>query len=117
MTALATAYHHEMALARAAARLDAFEESWRRMERAHVLSQSSAYLHTHNHVAMLGLALRTRDVREALGQVVRVFVSGLASALGRAPLGNPGRTRVALTQAAPIPGDLAAIFAHAQSGR
>jgi hypothetical protein len=114
MTALATAYHHEMALARAAARLSDFDESWRRLERAHVLSQLSAWLHTHNHVAMLVLALRTREWREALGQVVRVLVSGAASSLGVAPSGNPGRTRVGLTQAQPIPEDLAAILASAR---
>jgi hypothetical protein len=111
MTPLATAYHHEMALARAAARLADFDESWRRMERAHVLSQHSAYLHTHNHVAMLVVAVRTRDLREATGQVVRVLLSGVASALGLAPLGNPGRTHVALTQSQPIPDDLAAVLA------
>lgn len=114
MTALATAYYQEMTLARAAARLADYDECWRRMERAHVLSQLSAYLHTHNHVAMLVVALRTRDLREALGQVVRVLVSGLASALGLAPLGNPGRSRVGLTQALPIPDDLAALLAGAR---
>ncbi|WP_368041445.1 DUF3703 domain-containing protein [Streptomyces lydicus] len=42
---------------------------------------------------MLRLALRDRDVREALGQPLRLAVAGPGSAAGKYPDGNTGRTR------------------------
>jgi hypothetical protein len=58
----------------------------------------------------LALALAQRDRREALGQVVRIIVATLGSALGRYPEGNTGRARVGLTQSMPMPADLAALL-------
>jgi hypothetical protein len=102
----------ELEAARAARGGGELAEAWRRLERAHILSQPSARLHTRVHWAMLVLALRTRDVRELLGQIARIAVAGIGSALGRLPLGNTGRARVPLTQPMPIEPELAAILAR-----
>ncbi|MEE1805403.1 DUF3703 domain-containing protein [Streptomyces sp. BE133] len=84
---------------------------WNHLERAHILSQPWPWPHTRNHIAMLGLALRQHDRREALGQVIRIIVAAPGSALGRYPEGNTGRANVPLTQPMPLPDDLAAILA------
>ncbi|WP_283134576.1 DUF3703 domain-containing protein [Rhizohabitans arisaemae] len=108
--AVRAAYRAEMGAARTAAEPAA---RWRHLERAHILSQPWPWPHTRNHVAMFALALRQRDRREALGQVVRIIVAAPGSALGRYPEGNTGRAGVGLTVPMPVPEDLAAVLATA----
>jgi hypothetical protein len=103
--------HVRAELTAASAAADA-PAAWRHLERAHILSQPSAWLHTRVHLAMLVLALRTRDVRELFGQLVRLAVGGIGSSLGRYPAGNTGRARVPATRPMPIPDDVQAVFAQ-----
>jgi hypothetical protein len=84
------------------------EGRWRHLERAHIVSQPYPWLHTRNHVAMLDLALRQRDRREALAQVVRIVVAAPGSLTGRYPGGNTGRRAAGLMTPMPVPADLAA---------
>ncbi|WP_194820106.1 DUF3703 domain-containing protein [Nocardia sp. XZ_19_385] len=84
---------------------------WHALERAHILSQGWPWPHTRSHWHMLRLALRCRDRREALGQVVRLTGAGLASSLGRVPVGNTGRATVGIMTPMPIPDDLERILA------
>ncbi|NVN48974.1 DUF3703 domain-containing protein [Mycolicibacterium hippocampi] len=81
---------------------------WRHLERAHIVSQPDPWLHTRNHGAMLTLALRQHDRREAFGQVLRLIVAAPGSMTGRYPVGNTGRVDAGLMTAMPIPEDLAA---------
>jgi hypothetical protein len=104
-----TRYRQEMAAAREA---DSLELRWRHLERAHILSQPHPWLHTRNHVSMLNLALRQRDRREALGQLVRVVVAAPGSLSGRYPDGNTGRVAAGLMTPMPMPPDLAAALGH-----
>ena len=99
-----TLYQQEMAAATTAATAD---RRWTHLERAHILSQPHPWLHTRNHTAMLHLALRQHDRREALGQVIRIIVAAPGSLTGRYPEGNTGRTSVGLATPMPIPPDLA----------
>ncbi|MBF6299110.1 DUF3703 domain-containing protein [Nocardia amamiensis] len=103
-------YHEEMRAAKAAFTA---EQRWVHLERAHVLSQPDPWLHTRNHVAMFTLAVRQRDRREALGQVVRIIVAAPGSLSGRYPEGNTGRAGVGLRQRMPTPPDLAALLRSA----
>lgn len=97
-------YRQEMTASRTA--VDP-QQRWRHLERAHILSQPDPWLHTCNHAAMLALALRCRDRREALGQVVRIVVAAPGSMTGRYPEGNTGRVAAGLTTPMPVPDDLA----------
>jgi hypothetical protein len=85
-------------------------EAWRLLERTHILSQPWPWPHIRSHLEMLGLALRTRNGREVIGQLVRVIVAGPGSATGRYPLGNTGRADVPATKPMPLPDDLAEIL-------
>lgn len=96
----------ELAAAAGAANADT-DERWRALERAHILSQPWAWPHTRVHGRMLALALRSRDRREALGQVVRLVVAAPGSASGRYPEGNTGRSSAGLREPMPLPDDLA----------
>jgi hypothetical protein len=77
---------------------------------AHILSQPWAWPHVRVHLAMLGLALRTRDGREVRGQLVRAVVAGPGSLTGRYPVGNTGRSDVSATAPMPVAPDLAALL-------
>ncbi|MGY1644481.1 DUF3703 domain-containing protein [Geodermatophilus sp. SYSU D00703] len=97
-------YEQETAAAR---RSDDPALRWHHLERAHIVSQPHAWLHTRNHVAMLAVALRRHDRREALGQVVRIVVAAPGSWTGRFPDGNTGRVSAGLMTPLPLPADLA----------
>jgi hypothetical protein len=80
--------------------------AWWALERAHIVSQSNLLLHLRVHVIMLVYALRTTDLREAGGQLLRLALAPLGTLSGRTPLGNTGRARVDPFAPMPIPGDL-----------
>ena len=101
-------YRQEMTAAKSA---DRAEVRWHHLERAHIVSQPDAWLHTRNHAAMLALALRQHDRREALGQIIRIIVAAPGSLTGRYPEGNTGRVGAGLMTPRPIPSDLAAALA------
>jgi hypothetical protein len=110
MTPLArSVYRQEMAAAKTAG---SDRLRWHHLERAHIASQPDPWLHTCNHVAMLTLALRQHDRREALGQLVRIVVAAPGSLSGRYPDGNTGRVAAGLTTPMPIPTDLAAALSR-----
>jgi hypothetical protein len=100
-------YRQEMTAAKNA---DTADARWHHLERAHIVSQPDPWLHTRNHVAMLALALRQRDRREALGQIVRIIVAAPGSLTGRYPEGNTGRVAASLMTPMPIACDLTAVL-------
>lgn len=83
---------------------------WTLLEEAHVLSQPWALPHVRVHGAMLMFALRTRDLPEVSGQLLRILVAGPGSISGRYPPGNTGRAAVPATQPMPIPDHLQALL-------
>ena len=95
------------------ARTDEVGLAWRSLENAHILSQPWPWPHTRTHLAMLTLALRTRDVREAVGQIIRILVAAPGSAAGRPPRGNTGRACIPMMRPMPVPVALAALLNEA----
>lgn len=92
-------------------------DPWPALETAHLLSQPWWWPHTRVHAAMLRVAVRTRDPREALGQIARITVAGPGSLAGRYPPGNTGRTTMALTETAPVPADIAEVLTRLAPSR
>ncbi len=111
--ALAACWRGELVAASAARRAGDDEGVWRRLERAHVVSQPMARPHVRTHVAMLAQGFRERSPREIVGQLARLVVAGPASLLGRYPIGNSGRASVSAFKPMPIPDDLAALLERA----
>lgn len=83
-----------------------FSESFRRLERAHVLGQASTVLHVRVHTQMLMWAIRHRIGREVVGQLVRIVGAATKTALGWVPVGNTGGSNVSPFLVMPIPDDL-----------
>lgn len=88
-------------------------DSWALLERAHILSQPVLVDHLRVHVAMLGFAIRQRNAREVTGQALRLILAPLGHLTGRIPWGNGGRSTVSPFAAAPLPEDIAALYAAA----
>jgi len=61
---------------------------------------------------MLRLALRSGDAREVVGQLFRLALAPLGSALGRFPAGNTSRARVSAFAPMPLSADARRIFAQ-----
>ena len=70
------------------------EERWRWLMAAHVVGQMDFKMHVHSHCVMLGYATRTRDWKEAAGQLFRLALVPLGHTVGRLPAGNIGRATV-----------------------
>jgi hypothetical protein len=87
--------------------------SFRRLERAHVLSQTSTWEHVRVHWHMLRWGLRQRDAKEIAGQVLRIVGAATKTAFGLVPVGNTGGANTSPLKRMPVSGDLAEILAAA----
>lgn len=96
----------EMMAYRTARSAGDFDRAWIALERAHIVSQPYLGLHLANHWAMLKFATAQRDVKEAIGQVVRLALAPLGALTGRIPIGNTGRSSVSAFKPMPVPDDL-----------
>ncbi len=105
---LKTAYRSEMALGKRLFSEGKFKEAFHHFERAHVLGQFYVIPHARTHIWMLALGIRTGNAREILGQIIRIPLGLIGSALGKVPLGNTGGANVKLSSKMPIPEDLKA---------
>jgi hypothetical protein len=104
------AYHAFMHEAAAHEREGRLRQAWTSLECAHVLGQSTTSLHVRSHIAMLGLAWRTRVWREVIGQIFRTFGAIVATWIW-VPTGNTGRADVSAFRKMPIPDDLRKLMA------
>jgi hypothetical protein len=86
------------------------------LERAHVLGQAATYWHVKVHMLMLLWAYRNRSVKEALGQVLRIFGAAGKTAFGLVPQGNTGGVNVSPFKSLPVAPELAALIQQARSG-
>jgi hypothetical protein len=82
---------------------------WDTLERAHVLSQRLFVQHLGVHALMLGLAIRSSDRSEVMGQLARLALVPLGHLTGRIPVGNTGRSNVSAFCPMPVPDDLAGL--------
>ena len=98
----------ELAHYAAARRRGDTQAAWTALERAHIVSQPLLGPHLRVHAAMLGYAVRTRDLPEIAGQLARLALAPLGSITGRIPVSNTGRSTVSAFQPMPIPSDLVA---------
>jgi hypothetical protein len=77
------------------------------LERAHILGQASTVEHVRAHWHMLLWSIRQRNVREGLGQLVRIVGAAISTAVGLVPQGNTGGTNVNSFKSMPLPPELA----------
>lgn len=69
-------------------------QAWHLLEAMHVIGQTRLLPHAQTHGLMLKLALRTRNLTELNGQILRLLLVPFGHLLNRLPLGNNGRANV-----------------------
>ncbi|CAN5916048.1 hypothetical protein BH11MYX4_BH11MYX4_28600 [soil metagenome] len=100
----------EISLARALLRSGDHELAMRHLERAHVLGQRFIGPHVMVHGLMLRVAVARREPGAALGQIARIVLGAIGSAVGVLPIGNTGGSDVSMFRKMPIPSDLARLL-------
>jgi hypothetical protein len=91
------------------------EVAFSHLERAHILGQASTVEHVRVHWHMFLWSIRQRNVRECLGQLLRIVGAAISTAVGLVPRGNTGGTNVNPFKSMPIPPELAALIEEART--
>ena len=112
----------EIAQARALMSRGELQGAFRHLERAHVIGQSHVVPHVVAHWLMLGIELRRCQLVAAWGQVVRIVLGALGSAVGVVPTGNTGGSNVNMFKRIKIEPELQDLIAgrapdHSPRGR
>lgn len=76
--------------------------AWKYLEEAHIFAQADPGMHFYVHWEMFLFAKRQRDMKEFLGQFVRLLLAVPSSVLRVYPPGNTGRSNVGLFSAMPL---------------
>ena len=100
------AFENEIALAKNLIAEGKLEASFPHLERAHVIGQAFVLPHVTSHWLMLRVEVRRRRAIAALGQVARIVLGVLGSAVGIVPVGNTGGTDVSMFKRMAIAPDL-----------
>jgi hypothetical protein len=93
------------------------QQSWRHLERAHILGQPYPYHHSLVHWEMLVFSIKTKNNHEIIGQIPRLLLGGILSFLGKIPVGNSGGANVPALQPMEIPEELKQIINQANLGQ
>jgi hypothetical protein len=109
-TVLKPFYQKELSEAAIAFSKEQFQQSWRHLERAHILGQPYPFAHSLVHWKMLLFGIKTKNTKEIIGQIPRLLISGVKSFVGNIPLGNTGGANVPPLQPMEIPEDLLIII-------
>jgi len=99
------AYRYEISLALKALSEGVHEQCFYHLERAHILGQRNTGKHVYAHWLMLRTGMNRGDIREVVGQIIRIAASLLFSRVW-VPLGNTGRARVNAMKPMAVPEDL-----------
>ena len=105
----------ELVLAKQARKQNNASAEFKHLENAHVLGQASTLLHTKVHVLMLFWAVRQVNIKEGLGQVMRIVGAATKTAIGFIPAGNTGGANVSAFKVLPVSPKLAPIITKANS--
>jgi hypothetical protein len=103
---LRAAYESEIAFARQLMARDELRQGLLHLERAHVIGQAFVVPHARSHWLMLKLELRRKRPYAAFGQVLRIVLGALGSAVGVVPVGNTGGSDISMFKRLPIAPDL-----------
>lgn len=99
-------FDSEVALAKALIAKGELEAGFRHLERAHIIGQAFVVPHATSHWLMLGVELRRRRVLAVYGQIARLVLGMLGSAIGVVPTGNTGGTDISMFKRLPIEREL-----------
>lgn len=76
------------------------------LERAHVIGQMHIWPHVLSHALMLRVEMQRGRIMAALGQMTRIVLGALGSAIGMVPVGNTGSSDIHMFKRLPIAPDI-----------
>jgi hypothetical protein len=97
-----SAFNTEIAQAKAFIASGNLEAGFAHLERAHVIGQEYVIPHITSHWLMFQVELRRRRLAAVLGQLTRIVLGALGSAVGAVPTGNTGGTNISMFKRLPI---------------
>lgn len=100
------AFDNEIVMAKELLASDQLDASFAHLERAHIIGQTFVLPHATSHWLMLKVEFRRRRVVAAFGQIVRIVLGMLGSAVGLVPIGNTGGTNISMFKRLPIEPDV-----------
>jgi hypothetical protein len=83
-----------------------YSKSFYYLERAHILGQKNIVAHLKIHIWMLKVAIKQEDLKELIGQLIRIPLAVIGSAIGIVPIGNTGGSNVHIFKRMKVPEDL-----------
>ncbi len=78
----------ELSNAKAAIKMKHLQQSWRHLERAHILGKSYPITHSMVHWRMLLFGIDTKNISEIIGQIPRLLFGAVKSFAEKIPVGN-----------------------------
>ncbi len=84
----------ELALAKQSRAKGDVKSEFEHLENAHVLGQESTYHHVKVHWLMFNWGIRQKDLREVLGQTLRIIGAMTKTMIGLVPRGNTGGSNI-----------------------
>lgn len=104
------AFDNEIALAKDLIARGDLATGLTHLECAHVIGQAFVVPHARSHWLMLKVEIRRRRLVAAFGQVVRIALGVLGSAVGVVPVGNTGGSNISMFKHMPIAPELQSII-------
>ena len=104
----------ELSLAYQARKNGLIDIEFSHLENAHVLGQESTYLHVKVHGLMLLWGWRNQQIKEVLGQALRILGAATKTAIGLVPEGNTGGVNISPFKVLPINAKHQAIISKAK---
>jgi len=77
-------------------------KAFQHLEVAHVLGQQYIAPHVRTHYWMLKIGLKRRSLQEIWGQLIRIGLGAMGSAVGIVPVGNTGGTNMSMFKRLPV---------------
>jgi hypothetical protein len=106
---LKTAFYYQIKLGKEALKKNKFEVSFYHLENAHILGQKHIIRHTISHYWMLIFGIKSKSIKEIIGQIVRIIASLLFTLIW-VPKGNTGGTNISPIKIMPIRKELKKYF-------
>ncbi|WP_166385622.1 DUF3703 domain-containing protein [Polaribacter sp. 11A2H] len=106
---LKSEFYKQLNIAKIALAKKEYKTAFYHLENAHVLGQNNLYKHTLSHYYMLIFGIKTKNSKEIIGQVLRIFAAILFTVIW-VPKGNTGGTNISPVKIIPIRKELKKIY-------
>lgn len=102
-------FYNQIGFGKTALKQKSYSEAFYHFENAHILGQKHLYRHTISHLWLLLYGIKTRDLKEIIGQILRTIAS-IFFTLVWIPVGNTGGANVSAIKPMPIRNELKKYF-------